>query len=121
MLDAWRYIARALWPLVPALLLSACAYRGQVPAGPLEPISELYSRNFAVCIPTLIGNFVGWAPSMGVASPFWLAVRPFSERGADGVATALVIGPTLLGGFVVGTPFLPFSYFFDETPCILDL
>ena len=117
----WHFLPRFFTPILAALLLSACAHRGQVPVGPLEPISELYSRNIVVCIPTAIGNFIGWAPSMVIASPFWVVIRPFSARSASNVVSALVTGPTLLGGFVVGTPFLPFSYLLDEDPCILDL
>jgi hypothetical protein len=91
-----------------------------VTLGPFEPANQLYSRHPIVCMPTAIGNLIGWAPGMILAAPFWLVARGFSEPTARKVASPIVGAPTLLGGFLLGTPLLPFSYLFDEYACSWD-
>ena len=112
-----RFCFQSLSAILVALLLSGCANRGQVPTGRFEPFNELYSRHLIVCLPTAIGNSIGWVPGIIIAAPFWLVARLVSEPTARKVASPIAGGPTLFGGFVLGTPFLPFSYLAREQAC----
>jgi len=78
---------------------------------PIEPALQAYSRNTIVCVPTAVGNIVGSL----VGFPFLIAGYYFD----DARKPLLTIGlfPVLVGGFVTGTLFLPFSYLAPEDPC----
>src|SRR5262245_22754553 len=107
-----------------SLLLCACAQRTGF-FGPLDPVADEYARNQIVCLPTGIGNLAG-LPGFILLLPFGYLEerrgRYDDEIGPVRVVQmtafgVLVLGPAALGGFAVGTPFLPLSYLADEDPC----
>jgi hypothetical protein len=110
-------------PVLFALLLPcvACAHRGSPDEfGPLQPVIDPYSRNLIVCLPTAFGNAAGGLPGQLLLAPFAfvdLDKHQTTERVAGYLTGALVLGPALVLGGVVGTPFLPFSYLAEEYPC----
>jgi hypothetical protein len=87
---------------------------------PAYPVVHEYSRNAAVCVPTMVGNVIGaTAASLLVTPPYVLLhLTPWreSER-AEAVLLSVALGPILAGGVITGTPFLPLAYVGREQPC----
>ncbi len=101
-----------------ALLTTGCAQRVRV-FGAVQPFADQYARNSIVCLPTGLGNLLG--------APGWIAFSSDETTNSAANDTAgnvrrflynvFALAPAVAGGFVVGTPFLPFSYLGPEDPC----
>jgi hypothetical protein len=122
--------------LASIFLATSCAQTGggELAPAPLHGVIGAYSRNEIVCVPTAVGNIlglsVGWALTVA-ALPLTLPLilvadkRDWSTRarGDDSALAKAGIGvllfPAFFLGGVVGTPFLPFSYLAEESPCNL--
>jgi hypothetical protein len=122
--------------LASIFLATSCAQTGsgRLAPAPLHGAIEAYSRNEIVCVPTAVGNIlgltVGWALTLATL-PLTLPVILLADkhdwstraRGDDSVLAKAGIGfllfPAFLLGGVTGTPFLPFSYLAEESPCNL--
>src|SRR5690349_18634621 len=107
--------------VIAAVLLSGCASRGAVGKGTrLEPAIDLYSRNWIVGGPTLVGNVIGGV----VGLPFYAALAPFAECDVQrpepkcnwaGAHAEYTFGvPALALGALFGAPFIPFSFLAPE-------
>jgi hypothetical protein len=98
---------------------AACAVRGFPPqSGPLEPFVDAYSRNDLVCVPTFIGNVVGFSFTAPAALALVIPLAPFSgELAGEGAMLISLSGAYLVGG-IFGTPFVPPSLLLPEEPCL---
>ena len=92
-------------------LVTGCAAPIKNKRGHVKDSTPAYSRNAVVSVPTAVGNVAGGLVGVGlgavVALPAILSGHPETIR--DVFAWS-----TIVGGGVVGTPFIPLSKVFPE-------
>ena len=92
-------------------IITGCAAPIKNKRGQVDDVTPAYSRNAVVSVPTAVGNVAGGIVGIGlgaiVALPAILSGHPESIRD-------VFIWSTVVGGGVVGTPFILISKFFPE-------
>jgi hypothetical protein len=104
---------------------TGCASRGALGKdSAFNPVANLYSRNWIVAGPTLVGNVIGGT----VGIPFYLSIGAFAhcESKEDSqpescnwasrnMGQAIVVPGAMLGA-ITGAPFVPLSLLAPEHP-----
>lgn len=104
-----------------ASFIHGCAYRGEMRSGNnrIDEINDLYSRNSIVAAPTYVGNALIIITAYALFWPLDLFPKSVKDSSEKHISGNILTGLVLFGGFIIGTPFLPFSYLCEEDPWVL--
>ncbi len=100
-----------------------CAFRRALvdEDSPLRPVTDLYTRNAIVAVPTLVGNGIGAM----VGLPFAFSFRALEHCDPDaepacnwavGAAMMSLVVPGVAVGALTGAPFVPLALLAPEDP-----
>ena len=106
-----------LYLVILILLLTSCASRGSIDKdNPIKPVTNLYSRNYIVAAPTLVGNTICGVPFYLLTSLVG-AIYPGEKSDTYySVMNGIVMVPASVCGVITGSVFVPVSYVCDENP-----
>lgn len=97
--------------LLATSLMTGCAAPTKNKHGQVQDVTPAYSRNAVVSVPTVVGNVAGGIIGIGLGAAVAL---PAIFSGHPQRIGEIFIWSTIIGGGLIGTPFIPLSKFFPE-------